>query len=115
MAFSGKLLKQLREEKELTQAEFGELIHEKMGYPNQHPPRQQYIDAWESGQRVPTAQYLIAIAIALNVSTDYLLGITNVRNHYQGDNLTKDQLQLLDFYASGDLEKLAKLFLRKKR
>ncbi len=60
----GKILKELRTEKELSQKEFGE----KLGFCNQS------ISFWESGRREPDFDTLILISDFFGVSTDYLLG-----------------------------------------
>lgn len=60
----GKILKELRTEKELSQKEF----EEKLGFCNQS------ISFWESGRREPDFDTLILISDFFGVSTDYLLG-----------------------------------------
>ncbi|MBR6779257.1 MAG: helix-turn-helix transcriptional regulator [Clostridia bacterium] len=60
--------KELREEKKLSQAQVGK----ELGY------TQVCISRWESGERMPNANDIIAVAIFFNVSTDYLLGLTDL-------------------------------------
>lgn len=36
------------------------------------------ITSWENGQSSPTCEKLTVLAIYFNVSTDYLLGLTNI-------------------------------------
>ncbi len=60
----GRILKELRTEKELSQKEFGE----KLGFCNQT------VSFWEAGRREPDFDTLILISDFFGVSTDYLLG-----------------------------------------
>ena len=65
----GERLKQLRVSRSLTQDELG-LIFES-------PKAQSTIGTWERGNREPSMTDLIRISKFFNVSTDYLLGITD--------------------------------------
>ena len=58
-------LKELRTEKEVTQAEIAKSI----GF------KQRAIAYWETGERVPNAQAIVALSKYFGVSTDYLLGL----------------------------------------
>ena len=60
--------KELREEKKLSQAQVGE----ELGY------TQVCISRWESGVRQPELDDIIAVALFFNVTTDYLLGLTDL-------------------------------------
>ena len=60
--------RELREEKKLSQAQIGN----ELGY------TQVCISRWESGERMPNANDIIAVAIFFNVTTDYLLGLTDL-------------------------------------
>lgn len=60
--------KELREEKKLSQAQIGK----ELGY------TQVCISRWESGERIPNVNDIIAVAMFFNVSTDYLLGLTDL-------------------------------------
>ena len=60
-------LKELREERNLTQMEVAKAIE----------TSQSNIGRWEKGLNEPAASYLIKLANLFNVSTDYLLGISN--------------------------------------
>lgn len=62
-------LKELREEKELTQAELGE----KLGI------SRNTIASWESNRRTPELETAKQLADYFNVSIDYLLGRTDIR------------------------------------
>lgn len=59
--------KELREERKLSQSQIGK----ELGY------TQVCISRWESGERMPNANDIIAVAIFFNVTTDYLLGLTD--------------------------------------
>ncbi len=63
-----KRLKELREEMGFSQ----EKLAKKLGY------TQTCITKWESGQRNPSLDDLMALAKFFNVTTDYLLGLTDL-------------------------------------
>ena len=67
----GDRLKELREEKELKQAELANLF-------NISPST---IGMYEQNRRTPDFALLNSIADYFGVSVDYLLGRTNIRNH----------------------------------
>lgn len=69
-------LKQLRKELNLTQEEFAQ----KIGY------TRTAVSAWEIGRNEPSNADTIKLADFFNVSTDYLLGISDTR---KPDNTTK--------------------------
>jgi transcriptional regulator with XRE-family HTH domain len=62
-----KVLKELREEKGLTQTQ----LAEKLGYKGAVT-----IAKWELGQRTPELENLIAIAKFFNISLDELVGLS---------------------------------------
>ena len=70
MEFKDRLVK-LRKELNLTQEEFAQ----KIGY------TRTAISAWEIGRNEPSNADTIKIADFFNVSTDYLLGKTDIRNY----------------------------------
>lgn len=61
-------LKEIREEKGLTQ----------QGLANQIGCTQACISKWESAEREPSLDDVIAVAKFFNVTTDYLLGMTDL-------------------------------------
>ncbi|MGN0755046.1 MAG: helix-turn-helix domain-containing protein [Aristaeellaceae bacterium] len=61
----GDRLRQLRKERNLTQQQLAELIGVKNSV----------ISFYEVGERMPSPEVLRKLAMALHVSTDYLLGI----------------------------------------
>lgn len=69
MEFKDRLIK-LRKELNLTQEE----LAQKIGY------TRTAISAWEIGRNEPSNADTIKLAEYFNVSTDYLLGKTNIRN-----------------------------------
>lgn len=70
MEFKDRLVK-LRKELNLTQEEFAQ----KIGY------TRTAISAWEIGRNEPSNADTVKIANFFNVSTDYLLGKTDIRNY----------------------------------
>ena len=75
-------IKTLRESAGLTQAE----VARQLGMSRSG------VNAWEMGLYVPSTQYIVELAKYFNVSTDYLLGKSTVRNL---SNLNSDN-QLFD-------------------
>lgn len=61
----GNRLRQLRKDRKLTQQQLAELIGVKNGV----------ISFYELGDRIPSPEVLRKLALALHVTTDYLLGI----------------------------------------
>ncbi|MGT2714472.1 helix-turn-helix domain-containing protein [Streptococcus pluranimalium] len=103
-----KRLKSLRKEAKLTQKD----IAEKFGF--SQPAYQQ----WESGKKKPSAETLDKFASFFNVSTDYLLGNTEIKNPNELDiEKVKSSLKKsLGFNGSTDipeeeLENMAKAFI----
>lgn len=75
----GDRLKELRKSKELTQAELAKLFS--LG--------ESTISFYESNKRTPDYELLKQIADYFNVSIDYLLGRSNVRNPEENKVITK--------------------------
>ncbi|MBQ8229325.1 MAG: helix-turn-helix transcriptional regulator [Clostridia bacterium] len=65
----GTKLKELRKEKILTQQELAKSID----------LSQSTISCWENGKRTPTVSALIKLCLLFNVSANYLLGLTDIR------------------------------------
>ncbi|HEM9612232.1 TPA: helix-turn-helix domain-containing protein [Streptococcus agalactiae] len=74
-------LKELRKKSNLTQKDMAE-------YFGTSQPSYQ---AWESGKRNPNSESLDKIANFFNVSTDYLLGNTNIKNTNMIDEAKLDK------------------------
>ena len=62
-------IKELRQEKNLSQQSLAKEIN----------VSQKAIDFWEKGVNEPKASYIIQLAKYFNVSTDYLLGLTEFK------------------------------------
>ncbi len=63
----GQKLRELREEKKISQQELGKIIG----------VSDAAICNWENGTNEPKASYIKKLAIFFNVTTDYLLGTEN--------------------------------------
>ena len=66
MDFSQRIVS-LRKQRKLTQEKLGELVN----------MSQRSVANWESGERLPSISTLIDLSEKLNVSVDYLLGVTD--------------------------------------
>ena len=71
-------LKDIREDRDITQKEIAEYLHIKQNTYSQY----------ESGKRQLPIEALIALADYYHVTTDYLLGISDIPNPYR-DNKKK--------------------------
>ena len=65
-----KRLKDLREDNDLTQSQLAQIIMQSKST----------ISKYENGQIEPNIQTIIALAKYFNVTTDYLLGISDIKN-----------------------------------
>ena len=74
----GNKIKQLREEKNITQANLAKLL-------DVSPST---VGMWEQNRRTPDIEILKKLSDILNVSVDYLLGKTDVRNYLEDPNIT---------------------------
>ncbi len=68
-------LKDLREDADITQREIAEHLH----------IRQNTYSQYENGQRQIPIEMLISLAQFYNVSTDYILELTNIKKPYPKD------------------------------
>ena len=66
-------IRDLREDRDLTQKEIAEYLHVKQNTYSQY----------ESGQRQLPVEFLIALAKYYDTSTDYLLGLTDETKPYR--------------------------------
>lgn len=85
-------LKQIREARGFTQEELSSLC----GVSKMQMFR------YEKGMNDASSTMLEAIARQLNVSTDYLLGLTDTPLTHLGDELRPDQRKLLEAFEIGD-------------
>lgn len=85
----GKRIKKLRKEKRVTLKQLGEVLN--LG--------ESTISMYENGKRSPDYDTLIKLSEFFNVSTDYLLGQTDVKNNTDkiSDALEDDE-ELLEFW-----------------
>lgn len=74
----GQRIKQLRQELGLSQRDFAEKISVTASA----------LSAYEKGQKNPSVNVAINIAIAFNVSLDWLCGIKNIENKFETDQFT---------------------------
>lgn len=100
-------LKALRDEREITQAELARNID--IGSST--------VGMWETGERFPSAQYLDKVASYFNVTTDYLLGRTDLK---QGIALEGVYFRIAsEAQEAGvppeDIEKIIELYKKYKR
>ncbi|WMJ81994.1 helix-turn-helix transcriptional regulator [Clostridium sp. MB40-C1] len=89
----GDRLKELREEKQLTQEELGKLLN----------VSRQTVSGYESEDNEPSIQNLIKLADIFNVSLDYLLGRTKERvnlnlKNKKDKNLIIDIIKVIEKY-----------------
>lgn len=76
---TGKIIKQLRQQKNLKQSELAEMLY----------VSDKTISKWETGKGLPDISLIDSLAKALDVSTQYLLSGEFVLNQNQGGNLKK--------------------------
>ena len=69
MSIFSERLKFLRKEKKLTQTELAKMLNTTQGT----------VGKWENNKLEPNFKKLILLAKYLDVSTDYLLGVTNIK------------------------------------
>ena len=95
----GERIKELREEKQISQAE----LPEKIGM------TQDSISLWEKGRRVPNTPYLIPLCKIFDVTVDYLLGNETGGNNPQ-QILPHSEKLLLEAYRAMSPGKKKALF-----
>lgn len=102
----GYRLKELRNEKEMTQEELAAIL--KLG--------RTAIANYETGRTSPDVQTLAKLAIIFRTSTDYLLGLTDVKNNNELiektqiiHNLLNETNELL-LQAQTNIKQLEKIF-----
>lgn len=65
---------------------------------------------YESGRSTPSADVLVKLATLLEVTTDYLLGLTeNPTGYVQPDDLSPAEMRLIRAYRSGQVQDLLKV------
>jgi transcriptional regulator with XRE-family HTH domain len=97
VVFSKERLVLLRTRFELTQEE----LASKIGVSKKQ------VSAWETGPTEPRNDSVVALARFFNVTTDFLLGVTdNEKGHLSKSDLTPEQLKVLAAYDRGDMLEL---------
>lgn len=76
MSSLAKRIKQLREEKQLTQEQFGKIFG----------IVKSTVSLYESGKSTPDDELKKRIAEYFNVSLDYLMGVSDIRNPYKEED-----------------------------
>jgi transcriptional regulator with XRE-family HTH domain len=91
----GSRLKMARERAGFNQTELGRLIG----------VEQQQINRWESGKNMPNIDAVSALARTLNVSTDFLLGLSEtLTGHLEyDDELKPAERRALTYWRRGDI------------
>lgn len=67
------------------------------------------INRYENGVTEPNATTLTLIAHYLDVSIDYLCGLSDIPNNYPSLDLRPDERKLLEAYSAGDMAALVRL------
>lgn len=103
----GERMKARREQLGLTQSELGERLN------SDKPIFAQAINRYEQERADPSDDMLRRISIALSVTTDWLLGLTDEPNAYiREDDLAPDEREAVDAYRTGNLARLMELALQ---
>jgi len=101
MSSLGKRIKELREEKGLSQIELAKLLN----------ISNTTLSQYETNQRVPSDEIKIKLAEFFNCSVDYLLGRTDIRNPYIPEEYTqKHKVTKRDLMQYEDFIKQAGIF-----
>lgn len=88
-------IKELRQSYNYTQKELADKLHSSKSK----------VSMWEQGERDPVAEDLTALSKIFECSTDYLLGLSNIRKPYEvetiaahkdGEDWTDEELQAIE-------------------
>ena len=94
-------LKELREEKNLTQKDVAKAIN----------TNQSTVARWEAGEHLPTSDYIVKLSNLFQCSSDYLLGREDDFGNVSTDaNLSADEILLLSIYKKFGSE-VKKIFI----
>jgi len=100
IGFEAERLKHLRESRQLSQREFAR----QCGF------SETLIRKYESGESDPAGYFLKVISEQLDVSSDYLLGISSEpRGHFGDGQLNDDERTMLDTYRREGWQGVARL------
>lgn len=94
----GERIRTLREAKGLTQKDLAEQLD--IG--------EKEIWRYENTESNPTSLKLTKIALFFNVSTDYILGLSDKPSPYNGGDLTLHELEALAAWRKGDIRSAIK-------
>lgn len=93
----GNIIRELRREMDCTQNRLADLLG----------VTQDSISLWENDRRIPDTQYIVEMARFFDVSTDYLLGLTDEyksvrfgKEVLQWDSLTIEEQQFIECYRT---------------
>lgn len=81
-------LKELREQRRLKQEDLALYLN----------TSQSTVSAYEVGDRTPDIKTIIKIADFFNVSIDYLVGLSDIKQVIKSSDLTSDELDILRTY-----------------
>ena len=90
----GERLRKLRNSAGYTQVELAEKVN--IG--------SRQIWRYENEETIPDSVTIAHIATTLGVSTDYLLGLSDVPRPYEGGELTQRERRVIDSMRSGEVE-----------
>ena len=93
MSISGCRLKELREKNNYTQKELANKLFK----------AESTISMWERGDREMDQDTLVTISKIFNVSTDYLLGLSDIPNPQNIDDIQLDEFQFALYGEVKDL------------
>ncbi len=105
MSLKGERLRETREHRRLSQRQLAEICG--LG--------ENQIHRYENGKTEPSATTLALSASALNISADYLLGLTSEPRAHLGDGLTPEEHRLVNAYATGDNATLLEMITERMR
>lgn len=103
MKMIGQIIRELRREMDCTQNKLADVLG----------VTQDSISLWENDKRIPDTQYIVSMAKFFDVTTDYLLGVTDeyksvrFKEEWKTPLLAPDENALLKAYrAMSEKEKL---------
>ena len=94
-------LARIREQRGLSQAELAEMVS----------LNSQQIYRYENGRTEPDGEIVARIAVALGVSSDYLLGLTDYETPYIDADLTESERLALDAWRRGEKYEAIKVII----
>jgi transcriptional regulator with XRE-family HTH domain len=99
-------LKESRQKSHLTQDELAEKLH----------TVKTQISRWERGESMPHAKILIQLSQILNVSVDYLLGISDEPTiRVRVDNLSMEEMAVISAMRSGNDQEALKIIVNREK